>query len=266
VGAGVRLSTLRPLRIVIYVCVPAHNESRTIGVLLWKVRKVLGEFDRPYRVVVHEDGSTDDTAEVLARYSRSLPLTVLRSDEQLGYAASVDRLLRYVVNDAPYPKRDCAVVLQGDFTEDPQDLVGLVKVLEGGADIVAGCATDSSGPVPRSVRLIGRLSRLALGKVLDDSPVSDPLNGFRAYRVIVLKKAFRDRPESEPLVSSEGWAANLELLGALAPHARRIGEAPLDRRYEFRARPSRLRAWRTLRALARLRGGSWWSELDAGAA
>lgn len=251
---------------MIYVCVPAHNESRTVGVLLWKIRNVLSEFDRPYRVVVHEDGSTDDTAEVLARYARSLPLTVLRSEERLGYAASMERLLRYVVDDAPYPKRDCAVVLQGDFTEDPGDIIDLVKVLEGGADIVAGCDADSGALAPRSVRLTRRLARLALGKVLQGSPVSDPLSGFRAYRVIVLKKAFRDRPEGEPLVTSEGWAANLELLGALAHHARRISEAPLERRYELQVRPSRLRTWRTLRALARLRGGSWWSELDPGAA
>ncbi len=251
---------------MIYVCIPSHNEAGTVGVLLWKIRKILGEFDRPYRAVVHDDGSTDTTSEVLARYGRSLPLTVLRSDERIGYAASVERLLRWVVDDAPYPKRDCAVVLQGDFTEDPQDMVGLVKVLEGGADIVAGRDADAGASAPRSVRLTRRFSRLVLGKALKGSPVSDPLSGFRAYRVIVLKKAFRDRPETEPLASSDGWAANLELLGALAPHARRIAEAPLDRRYHLQIRPSRLRPLRTLRALTRLRGGSWWRELDAGAA
>ncbi len=250
---------------MIYVCIPAHNEAMTVGVLLWKIRKVLGAFDRPYRAVVHDDGSTDGTAEVLARYGRSLPLTVLRSDERIGYAASVERLLRWVVDDAPYPKRDCAVVLQGDFTEDPQDIVGLVKVLEGGADIVAACDVGAGASAPRSVRLTRRFSRLALGKALRGSPVSDPLAGFRAYRAIVLKKAFRDRPESEPLVSSDGWAANVELLGALAPHARRIAEAPLDRRYDLQLRPSRLKPWRTLRALTRLRGESRWRELDSGA-
>ena len=68
---------------MIYVCIPTHNEARTIGVLLWKTRNVLGEFGRDYRLIVHDDGSTDETAEVLQRYRRSLPLTVLRSEEQI---------------------------------------------------------------------------------------------------------------------------------------------------------------------------------------
>jgi len=250
---------------VIYVCIPAHNEARTVGVLLWKIRKVLGEFDRPYRVVVHDDGSTDDTAEVLARYRRSLPLTVLRSDEQGGYAASVERLLRHVVADAPYPKRDCAVVLQGDFTEDPEDVVGLVKVLEGGADIVAGCAPKTEAGAPRPVKLVRTFARLALGGTLRRAPVSDPLSGLRAYRVIVLKKALRDCPEDQRFLTAQGWAANIELLAALAPHARRISETPRTVRYDLQVRPSRVRAWSTLRALLRLRRGIGW-ELDTGAA
>jgi glycosyltransferase involved in cell wall biosynthesis len=250
---------------VIYVCIPAHDEARTVGVLLWKIRKVLGEFGRPYRVVVHDDASTDDTADVLTRYRRSLPLTVLRSDERLGYAGSVEKLLRHVVAEATYPKRDCAVVLQGDFTENPEDIVNLVKVLEGGADIVAGCTDDLPPSVPRAVKLVRLLSRFALGRALKRSPVSDPLSGLRAYRVIVLKKALRDLPASERLVGSDGWAANLELLGTLAPHARRIGEAPRGVRYDLQVRPSRLQAWSTLMSLRRLRRASWWPSLGAGA-
>lgn len=238
---------------MIYVCIPAHNEATTIGVLLWKTRKVLDEFGRRFEVVVHDDASTDDTAEVLERYQRTLPLTVLRSESRLGYGASVERLLRHVQNVAPYPKRDCAVVMQGDFTEDPEDLVPLVKALEGGADIVAGQVSEERGGVPRPVRVVRLVARALLRGVVARAPVSDPLASLRAYRVIVLKKALRDRPENDPLVRSDGWAANVELLGRLAPHARRIAEAPLDMRYDLQVRPSRLRAGKTLLGLARLR-------------
>ena len=102
---------------MIFVCIPTHNEAETIGVLLWKTRNVMGEFGRDYRIVVHDDASDDETPEVLQRYRRSLPLTVLRSDRRLGYGRSVEKLLRHVVDEATYPKRDCAVVLQADFTD-----------------------------------------------------------------------------------------------------------------------------------------------------
>jgi len=247
---------------VIYVCIPAHDEAATIGVLMWKVRRVMGEFGRDYRIVVLDDASSDNTPDVLARYRRSLPLTILRSEERLGYGRSVDRLLRHVVEEAPYPKRDCAVVLQGDFTERPEDVVGLVKILEGGADIVAGSLAAELERLPRPVRLARKAARFLLGAVWRKAPVSDPLSGLRAYRVIVLKKALRDLPADQPLVRADGWAANLELLRLLVPHARRVAEVPLEMRYDLQVRPSRFRAFPTLRSLFRLRGGVWGTGLD----
>jgi glycosyltransferase involved in cell wall biosynthesis len=236
---------------VIYVCIPAHDEAATVGVLLWKTRKVLSEFGRDFRLVVHDDASGDDTAQVLERYARTLPLTVLRSEQRVGYGRSVETLLRWVQAEATYPKRDCAVVLQGDFTEDPQDVVSLVKVIEGGSDIVAASRTQNGRPQPTGVKVVRWLSRTLLRGRLAGSPVSDPLGGMRAYRVIVLKKALRDRVE--PLVRSDGWAANLEMLGQLLPHARRVGEVQLEPRYDLRVRPSRFKPLQTALSVARLR-------------
>jgi dolichol-phosphate mannosyltransferase len=240
---------------VIYVCIPTHNEATTIGVLLWKTRKVLDEFDRPFTVVVHDDASTDDTAAVLERYRRTLPLTVLRSEVRIGYGRSVEVLLRHVQEAAPYPKRDCAVVMQADFSEDPQDIVSLLRILEGGADIVAGSSADSDRPVPSGVRFARKVAGALFRRAVRGAPVSDPLAGLRAYRVIVLKKALRDRPER--LITTDGWAANVEILVKLAPYARRIAEAPLEPRYDLQVRPSRFRPVHTLLALARLRGARW---------
>ena len=242
---------------VIYVCIPAHDEATTLGVLLWKTRKVLGEFKRDYRVVVHDDASTDGTLDVLERYRRALPLTVLRTESRLGYGRSVETLLRHVLDESAYPKRDCAVVLQGDFTENPQDIVALVKVLEGGADIVAGCVAINGSPHPRGVKVARWVAGNLLRSVVRRAPVSDPLSGMRAYRVIVLRKAFRDRPADEPLIQQDGWAANVELLGVLAPHARRIEETALALRYDLQVRPSRFRPIRTLMSLARIPGSVW---------
>lgn len=235
---------------MIYVCIPAHDEAATLGVLIWKTRKVMGGFGRDFRVVVHDDASTDETPRVLARYQRVLPLTVLRSEQRIGYARSVEKLLRHVQTEAPYPKRDCAVVLQGDFSEDPEDAIALVKAIEGGMDIVSASVTREWATPPRGARIVRWLAR----KLLKGGPVSsvsDPLVGLRAYRVIVLKKALRDRPD--PLVTSEGWAANAELLHRLAPHARRVGEVPLEPRRPRRVRPSRFRAWPTVVSLVRVR-------------
>ena len=244
---------------MIYVCIPVHDEAATVGVLMWKARRVLGEFGRDYRIVVHDDASTDDTPAVLERYRRKLPLTVLRSEQRLGYGRSVERLLRHVVDVAAYPKRDAAVVIQGDFTEDPEAIVSLVRVLEGGADIVAGSTGTTEHPLPRGRRVARWLARTALAGVFRGAPVSDPLSGLRAYRLIVLKKALRDVAPHDAFVRCDGWAADVELLARLVPHARRVEEVPLSPRYDLRARPSRFRPARAVLSLARLAGRSLWT-------
>ena len=247
---------------MIYVCIPAHDEAPTIGVLLWKVRNALGESSRDFKILVYDDASTDDTQAILERYQRVLPLDVLSSEERIGYGAAVEQLLRHVASSSSYPKRDCAVVLQGDFTEDPNDIVSLVKALEGGADIVAGIANLDTHQTSLGVKIVRRLSRWPLSTVFRGAPVSDPLNGLRAYRVIVLKKALRGGPENAPFVRSDGWAANAELLSRLIPHARRTTEIPLEVRHDLRQRRSRFKPLRTLMALMKLRGRDLWARSD----
>ncbi|MBW3533727.1 MAG: glycosyltransferase family 2 protein [Gemmatimonadetes bacterium] len=250
---------------MVYICVPVHDEGRTIGPLLWKIRKVMADFGRDYEILVLDDASRDETPDVLQRYRKTLPMRVIRSDERLGYARATERLLREAVRSAPYPKRDSVVTLQGDFSEDPAQIVELVKTLEGGADIVAGCASSAGPSAPRGVRIMRRAAPWVVGRSWGRAPVSDPLCGLRVYRVIVLSKAFRTEEGDVALLSaSEPLAVNLELLGLVAPHARRIEEAPATGRYDLQVRASRARPLKTLRELLRHRGRAWLQ--DAGEA
>ena len=230
--------------------------------LLWKIRNVMGEFGRDYEILVLDDASTDGTQEVLRRYRRSLPLRVFSSEERVGYARALERLIREAVERAPYPKRDAIVTLQGDFTEHPEDLVTLVKTMEGGADVVAGNLGELTGGAPLPVRVARWAAPKLLGSTLKSCPVSDPFSSFRIYRVIVLKKALRALGE-EPLIRMGGWAGNVELLDLAVHHARRVDEVGLGLRYDIRTRRSRFRTIPTLRELRRIRGKvSWTPEKD----
>jgi glycosyltransferase involved in cell wall biosynthesis len=242
---------------VIYITIPVHNEESTVGVLLWKIRNVMGEFGRDYEILVLDDASTDGTTEVLRRYRRSLPLRVFPSETRLGYAGALESLIRKAVERAPYPKRDAIVTLQGDFTEHPENLVPLVKTLEGGADVVAGGLSAFQGGAPFPFRLARWAAPRLLKSTLKDCPVSDPFSSLRIYRVIVLKKALRDLGDA-PLIKMSGWAGYVELLDLAVHHARRVEEISLGLRYDIRTRKSRFRTIPTLRALNRLRGKVDW--------
>lgn len=248
--------------LLIYITIPAHDEARTLGVVLWKVRKVMAEFGRDYEVVVLDDASTDDTAEVLDRYRRVLPLRVIRTESRIGYGAALERLLADAASRSAYPKRDVVVTLQADFTEDPEDLVPMVKALEGGADLVAGTAEGRGEGLSRPVRLSRWAAGALLGRGMRGAPVSDPLCGYRAYRAVVLRKALRGGDSAASPLEG-GWAANLRLLSRTAPHARRIEESPVRIRTAHRARASRFRPVAELKALLPLRRTDWPSFQEA---
>jgi hypothetical protein len=231
---------------VIYICIPALNEAPTVGVLLWRIRQVMAEFRRDYHLIVLDDGSTDATAEVLGPYERVLPLTLLRNERTGGYAAALERLLRETVARSTHPKRDIAVVLQADFTEPPEEIPALVKKLEGGADVVGSAVAGTDTELPRGLRWSRRGLPWLLGRAALPREGGDPMSGFRAYRVHVLKRAMQDR-EGAPLLTRQGWAANAELLMAVAPHTRRADQSAVQLKYMRRDRETRFDAWPTLK-------------------
>ena len=254
---GLRFPTRPESTSLIFITLPARDEERTIGVLLWKVRKVMADFGRPYEILVLDDASADATPDILERYRAFLPLRVIRPPRPLGYGAAVSRLLAEAVERSSYPKRDVAVTLQADFSENPGDLVSMVKAIEGGADLVAGIPPDNDGALPVRLRLSKAAAPLILGRAYSNAPVSDPLDSYRAYRIVVLKKAFREAEGDRPLASSRGWGANLEILSRTAPYAKRINERPCGGGLPRRGRASRFRALPSLTELVGLRRTPW---------
>ena len=230
---------------MIYICIPTHDEAPTIGLLLWKIRRVMDDFPRDYELLVLDDASTDGTQDVLAPYARVLPLTVLKNDERLGYARSVERLVREAVSRASHPRRDMVVILQADFSEAPEDIPLLVKRVEGGADLVAATVENRAPDEPRPMRWARKGFPWLLKRAAIPEGIPDPLCGFRAYRVAILKRALADRAGA-PLLTTDGWASNVELLLNVAPYARRSEATDVASRYDRRQRETRFRAWPTL--------------------
>src|SRR5215208_353909 len=234
---------------LLYFCIPAHDEAPTVGLLLWRLRKVFQEQPREYEVLVYDDGSTDATSETLAPYHKVMPLTVLGGD-RVGYAAAVDALCREASRRTRYPRRDAVVLLQADFTDQPEHLPELIKRFDGGADVVVAERPAVGPTVPQPVRTLRRVAPWVMRPFVSVAGVRDPFGTLRLYRVSVIRDLIKDRGDA-PLVMGEGWSANVDLLLRAAPHARRIETVELAPRYDVRSRETRVRTWSDAMALLR---------------
>lgn len=234
---------------MLHICIPAYNEAQTIGVLLWRIRTVFQSYSREYEVVVYNDGSTDATAETLEPYMKVLPLTILGGPEHRGYSAALDALARSVSTRTRYPRRDAMVVMQADFTDQPEYLPELIKRFEGGADVVVA-ERPLQGLTPPPARLLRRVAPWVTRPFVSVPGISDPFGSYRLYRITVVRDVLKEAGDG-PIVTREGWAANVELLVKAARVARRVETVAVDPRYDLRERATRVRPLNDLVTLYR---------------
>jgi glycosyltransferase involved in cell wall biosynthesis len=240
---------------MIYIGIPVHNEAQTIGVLLWKIRRIFQHHRREYELLVYDDASTDATPDVLRPYTEVLPLTVIRGEAQTGYGGALNAICRAASERTRHARRDALVTMQGDFTDQPDHIPDLVKRFESGADVVVvetPPAMRASGPA--ASRQLLRLAAWALKGYVKVPGVADPFGSFRLYRISVLREASKAAGgPGAALVTGDGWAANAELLLRAAAATRRIETVQFAPRYDLRTRASRERALAGALALYRFR-------------
>lgn len=141
-----------------FIIMPAYNAGETIEQVFARIPEQAAEKISKYVVV--DDGSTDNTLEVLDRLSRQYPaLVVLRHEQNKGYGAAEKTLLNYALeNDA-----DIAILLHSDGQYAPEKIPELIAPLEAGeADIVQGSRMLDGGALKGGMPLYKYFANKAL--------------------------------------------------------------------------------------------------------
>jgi dolichol-phosphate mannosyltransferase len=232
----------------IVLLLPAYNEETALPPLLERARAVLA--DRPYRVVVVDDGSDDETARVAAECGRRMPVTVLRRPRNGGLGAAMATGLDHVRSN--FGPEFALVTMDGDNTQDPGLIPSMVDRIDRGADLVVASRFIAGGAmvgVPWERRVLSGGARLLFGRLLGVRGVRDCTCGYRAYRMALVHGMAR---RFRPLVRAHGFAVMTELLAKAAAEGARCEEVPLVLRYDLKPGRSKLRLLPTLAEYGRI--------------
>lgn len=121
----------------ISVVVPMRNESPNVEKLYRDITASLTPFGRSYEIVAIDDGSRDDTFELLARLQNADPrVRVIRFRRNFGQTAAFAAGFKYA-------RGRYIVTADGDNQNDPADIPGMIQMLEErNLDIVCGWRKD----------------------------------------------------------------------------------------------------------------------------
>jgi len=213
------------------IIIPAYNESERLNASLPKVLDYLSAKALPAEVIVVNDGSRDDTADVVRRFAKLHPeVRLLENPGNRGKGYSVR-------NGMLNARGDVMLFTDADLSSPIYEASKLFEAIDRGADVAIGSrwlrAELQTERQPWHRQLYGRLFNLALRIVLG-LRYCDTQCGFKAFTRAAAHTVFsRQRVER--------WGFDPELLFLANKFKLRTVEVPVEWAHDHRSKISPLR-------------------------
>ena len=199
------------------VIIPAYNEAKRIGATLLAVHEYLSRQAYPYEILVVNDGSSDDTAEVVQGLTdRVANLQLLDNRENHGKG--------WVVKQGMLAAQgDIRLFMDADNSTTVDQIANFFPYFNEGYDIVVG----SRRTVGAEIKVKQNLFRDALGgifrfivHVIVPLNVVDTQCGFKAFTASAAQAIF-------PKQTIYRWAFDVEILTLARKLKLKVKEAPV---------------------------------------
>ncbi|MBA3065166.1 glycosyltransferase family 2 protein [bacterium] len=225
---------------MIWVWLPAYNEAGGIEELLINIKKSLEIRGLEYKLVVYDDGSSDNTVnKILSTRSRDIDIELIKGEvnKGLGYA------LFYFIKHCTLISSpdDIIVIMDADNTHNPELIYQMYNYIQIGFDIVIASRYTPYSRM-RGVNLyrqfLSRVASIIFKMFFPIKGVSDYTCGYRAYTAGILKLA--SDIYGEKLIEERGFACMAELLIKLRRLDIIACEVPLILRYDKKVGDSKM--------------------------
>lgn len=161
----------------ISVLIPLHNAENSIARTLHDVVEIVGDLNPSFEILLVDDGSTDDTSQVLVELAREFPqVSAISSRQRRGFVQAVQAGLEMLTGDVVFIQDGAALASPDAYRKlwlnrdensaslapTPNSVVGdkwLGRLVEWGVQISGGiCRVD----VPSGLQMIRRRGRLPM--------------------------------------------------------------------------------------------------------
>jgi len=204
------------------IVIPAYNAAAHIEGVLRRIAHIDG--GELARVVIVNDGSTDDTAERIrqARFTRC-PLTLIDRPKNGGYGAAMKDGLEAAREHSP----ELVACVHADGQYSPEALPGLCRALRGrGLDLLQGSRIASGTALSGGMPLYKYVANAALNQLENHTlqlNMTDYHSGYLIYGPRALALPFR--------ALSNSFVFDLEVIASARARKLAVGEAPIPTHY-----------------------------------
>ena len=206
---------------MIYLLAPAFNEADNLPSLADSVKKIL---DSGYRMIIVNDGSTDNTFEVATKLSRKYPIIPLgyQNNKGPGYAFNYGISHFLIISK----KKDFLVTIEADNSSD-LSVLKKMKDLVKTYDVIVASPFEKGGRyvgVPFFRQIFSHGYQILLSAIFRIKGASSYGNFFRAYSRESLSKA--QKVYGNNLITENGFSCSAELLIKLDKVGAKISSIP----------------------------------------
>jgi dolichol-phosphate mannosyltransferase len=165
------------------VVIPARDEAGSIAACLRDLTGVMRRENIDYEIIVVDDGSSDQTAEIVEKIGQEdRAVRLVTNRERHGFGMAVRCGLGHYTGDA-------VAVMMADSSDSSEDLVRYYREMSKGYDCVFGSRFISGGSVvdyPWHKLILNRLANLFI-RLLFGYGFNDTTNAFKCYRRHVIE-------------------------------------------------------------------------------